>query len=225
MTLPMQVGLLKSDHGLRRQVIVESLLKDIVHGRLVPGQHLVAQALAERFGVSHTPIREALMALVGSGVVDLLPNRGAVVRRLTTVEVREIYQVRCALECEAVRTACGRIDPEELLAVREALRGLIGRNPSDRDGSIEAGGRRIRLRGNRLGRGPAPGFAPRPDMALHGADGTPAVARQQGLDDLEVLPGFLGEPTVIVTGLDVLPGSVSKGTKENLQAVDFLDQE
>ena len=137
MSVPMQVGLLKSDHGLRRQVIVESLLKDIVHGRLRPGQHLVAQALAQRFGVSHTPIREALMALAGSGVVDLLPNRGAIVRRLTAVEIREIYQVRCALECEAVRSACGRIDPVELLAVREALRGLIGRESPDRHGSIE----------------------------------------------------------------------------------------
>jgi len=53
----LQVGLSKCDHGLRRQAIVESLLKDIVHGRLRPGQHLVAEALARRFGVSHTPIR------------------------------------------------------------------------------------------------------------------------------------------------------------------------
>jgi len=135
-SVPMQVGLFKSDHGLRRQAIVESLLKDIVHGRLQPGQHLVAQALAQRFGVSHTPIREALMALAGSGMVDLLPNRGAVVRRLTSVEIREICQVRCALECEAVRSACGRIDPVALLAIREALQGLIAGESPDRHGSI-----------------------------------------------------------------------------------------
>ena len=77
------------------------------------------------------------MALAGGGVVDLLPNRGAVVRRLTSVEIREICQVRCALECEAVRSACGRIDRTELLAVREALRGLMGRESPDRHGSIE----------------------------------------------------------------------------------------
>lgn len=139
MSVPSQVGLLKSDHGLRRQAIVESLLKDIVHGRLLPGQHLVAQALAERFGVSHTPIREALMALAGSGVVDLLPNRGAVVRRLTSTEIREICQVRCALECEAVRSACGRIDAVELLAIQAALRGLIGReSPAGHSSIVEA---------------------------------------------------------------------------------------
>ncbi len=137
MSVPMPVGLLKSDHGLRRQAIVEFLLKDIVQGRLQPGQHLVAQALAERFGVSHTPIREALMALAGSGVVDLLPNRGAVVRRLTSVEIREICQVRCALECEAVRSACGRIDRAALLSVQEVLRGLMDRESPDRHGSIQ----------------------------------------------------------------------------------------
>ena len=69
------------DHGLRRQAIVQSLLADVFQGRLAAGQHLVTQELADRFGVSHTPIREALIALAGIGIIDLLPNRGAVVRR------------------------------------------------------------------------------------------------------------------------------------------------
>jgi DNA-binding GntR family transcriptional regulator len=118
-------GALKLDHGRRRHVIVESLLKEIVQGHLRPGQHLVTQALARRFGVSHTPVREALIALAGVGVVDLPPNRGAVVRRVTPRDVREICQVRRALECEAVRLACGRIDPAALRGLREALLGLL----------------------------------------------------------------------------------------------------
>ena len=73
---------LKCDHGLRRQAIVDSLLTDVFQGRFRAGQHLVVQELADRFGVSHTPIREALIALAGTGIVDLLPNRGAVVRRV-----------------------------------------------------------------------------------------------------------------------------------------------
>jgi DNA-binding GntR family transcriptional regulator len=112
---------------MRRKAVVEDLLREVVHGRLRPGQHLVTRALAERFGVSHTPIREALIALAGIGVVDLLPNRGAVVRRVSPAEVREICQVRRALECEAVRGACGRIDPAELLVLREAFRGMIAK--------------------------------------------------------------------------------------------------
>ena len=111
--------------GLRRQSIVQSLLADVFHGRLRAGEHLVTQELAARFGVSHTPIREALIALAGVGVIDLLPNRGAVVRRITAKEVREVSQVRRALECEAVRTACGRIDLAALHALAADLKRLM----------------------------------------------------------------------------------------------------
>ena len=104
----------KGDHGLLRQKIVEQILADVFRGGLTAGRHLVTQELADRFQVSHTPIREALIALAGIGIIDLLPNRGAVVRRVTSKEVKEVMQVRRALECEAVRLACGRIDLAEL---------------------------------------------------------------------------------------------------------------
>lgn len=97
-----------------RQKIVEQLLAEVFRGRLTAGRHLVTQELAERFEVSHTPIREALIALAGIGIIDLVPNCGAIVRRVTSREVVEVMQVRRALECEAVRLACGRIDLAEL---------------------------------------------------------------------------------------------------------------
>ncbi len=109
------------DHGLRRQAIVASLLTDVFQGRLKAGQHLVTRELAARFGVSHTPVREALIALEGVGIINLLPNRGAVVRRVGPREVREVCQVRRALECEAVRLACGRIDSIELAELAEGF--------------------------------------------------------------------------------------------------------
>lgn len=115
-------------HGLRRDVIVESLLADIFHGRVMAGQHLVTQELAERFGVSHTPIREALIALGGIGLITLQPNRGALVRQISAKEVREVCRVRRALECEAVRSACGRIDRAELEKLRDELQKLRGLN-------------------------------------------------------------------------------------------------
>src|SRR5262249_8939914 len=95
---PRQSEPLTCDHGLRRQAIVQSLLTDVFQGRLRAGQRLVTQDLAERFGVSHTPIREALIALAGIGIIDLLPNRGAVVRPVTAKDVREVCQVRRVLE-------------------------------------------------------------------------------------------------------------------------------
>jgi DNA-binding GntR family transcriptional regulator len=111
--------------GSRRQAIVQALLTDVFQGRLRAGTHLVTQELAQRFGVSHTPIREALIALAGVGIIDLLPNRGAIVRRVTPREVREVCQVRRVLECEATRSACGRIDLAELHALADALRRMI----------------------------------------------------------------------------------------------------
>lgn len=113
------------DRGQRRQVIVESLLAEVFTGRLRAGQHLVTQDLAERFGVSHTPIREALIALAGVGVIDLLPNRGALVRQVTAKDVREVCQVRRVLECEATRLACGRIGLEELETIAAELTKLL----------------------------------------------------------------------------------------------------
>jgi DNA-binding GntR family transcriptional regulator len=112
------------DRGSRRQSIVAAVLADIFRGEFRPGQHLGTQELAERFGVSHTPIREALIALSAVGVIDLLPNRGAVVRRLSAKDVREVCLVRRALECEAVRSACGRIDLAALAEIAAELRRL-----------------------------------------------------------------------------------------------------
>ncbi len=124
-------------NGQRRQAIVQALLTDVFQGRLRAGAHLVTQELAERFGVSHTPIREALIALAGIGVIDLLPNRGARVRRVTPHEVREVCQVRRALECEATRSACGRIDLAELHALAGDLRRMIARKPRSEPRFIE----------------------------------------------------------------------------------------
>jgi DNA-binding GntR family transcriptional regulator len=128
---------LNLEHGLRRQAIVESILADVFLGRLRAGQHLVTQELADRFGVSHTPIREALISLSGVGIVDLLPNRGAVVRPVTARDVREICQVRRALECEATRQACGRIDLGELHTLAAELRRLRDIRPPSASKFIE----------------------------------------------------------------------------------------
>jgi DNA-binding GntR family transcriptional regulator len=128
---------MKHDHGQRRPAIVASLLADVFQGRLRAGQHLVTRELAARFGVSHTPIREALIAMAGIGVIDLVPNRGAVVRRVTPRDVREVCQVRRVLECEAVRRACGRVGPVELTELTEGLRRQLEAGSGDPAAFIE----------------------------------------------------------------------------------------
>jgi DNA-binding GntR family transcriptional regulator len=116
---------LNCHHGLRRQTIVQTLLADVFQGRLRAGAHLVTQELAQRFGVSHTPIREALVALAGIGIIDLLPNRGAIVCRVSSSDVREVCSVRRILECAATRSACGRIELAELHALAADLKRLM----------------------------------------------------------------------------------------------------
>ncbi|MGL4512721.1 MAG: GntR family transcriptional regulator [Lacipirellulaceae bacterium] len=108
-------------HGELRRTIVESLLKDILDGKLAAGERLVTESMATRFGVSHTPIREAFGTLAGMGVVELAANKGAVVKKLSPGYVREIMYVRAVLEAEAIRTACGRVPQSELLDLRAAF--------------------------------------------------------------------------------------------------------
>ncbi len=118
-------SILQCDHGQRRHAIVQSILTEVFEGRIHAGQHLVTEDLAKLFGVSHTPIREALIELAAIGMIDLLPNRGAIVRHVTVQEVLEISQVRGILECEATRSACGRCNPAELKSLRSELQQLI----------------------------------------------------------------------------------------------------
>jgi DNA-binding GntR family transcriptional regulator len=119
---PKRSSLRDCDHGLRRQLLVQSLLMEIFQGSIQAGDHLVTQELATRFGVSHTPIREALITLAGIGFVEIVPNRGAIVRQVTPKEVKEVCQVRRVLECEATRLASGKIDRPTLEALSVELR-------------------------------------------------------------------------------------------------------
>ncbi len=126
---------LRCDHGLRRQAVVQGVLTEVFQGRLRAGQHLVTQQLADRYGVSHTPVREALAALSGIGIVELLPNRGAVVRLVTARDVLEVCEVRRLLECEAVRLACGRVAAGALERLQQKTHDLLdgpGANLADR---------------------------------------------------------------------------------------------
>lgn len=92
----------------------------VLSGAVPVGTRLRQEALAEEFGVSRTPVREALRQLQASGLVELLPNRGAVVRGPSAREIREAYEVRAELEGLAAELAAERISDQDLLRLREA---------------------------------------------------------------------------------------------------------
>jgi DNA-binding GntR family transcriptional regulator len=100
---------------MARQPRVRDLLEEaILEGELKPGERLRAEALAQRFGTSRTPIREALVQLEGQGLVELEPNRGAVVRTFDRDDVRDLYEVRALLEPAAAARAAQRISGADL---------------------------------------------------------------------------------------------------------------
>src|SRR5262245_33977266 len=93
----------------------------VLAGEIPTGSWLRQETLAAQFGVSRTPVREALRKLQATGLVQLEPNRGAVVRGLTEREIREAYEVRAELEGLAAELACERIREPELKELREAV--------------------------------------------------------------------------------------------------------
>jgi len=91
----------------------------ILSGSLKPGERLRAEALAQRFGTSRTPIREALLVLEAEGLVEVEPHRGAVVRAFDAGDLRELYELRAVIEPLAAARAAARIRPPALARLRE----------------------------------------------------------------------------------------------------------
>src|SRR6266568_8237789 len=103
-------------HGSTPDAVREALRRAISAGELAPGIQLRQDELAEKFGTSRIPVREALRHLEAEGFVTFLPNRGAVVSDLSIDEVVELLEIRIALECHALRLAIpamGEIDLDE----------------------------------------------------------------------------------------------------------------
>ncbi|MZE53903.1 GntR family transcriptional regulator, partial [Streptomyces sp. SID5770] len=84
-------------HSVRGQVL-EALRTALVGGELVPGEVYSAPALAERFGVSATPVREAMQRLAVEGAVEVVPNRGFRVTERTPRELAELAEIRALIE-------------------------------------------------------------------------------------------------------------------------------
>ncbi|KWO43656.1 GntR family transcriptional regulator [Burkholderia sp. MSMB1459WGS] len=105
--------------------IAASLRDMIVNGELAAGERLVERDLAERFGISRIPMREAIQRLEREGLLDIFRNRGAVVRMLSASDVQEIYDLRVLLEGDAIYRSVKHLD-DETLARAELVHRLLG---------------------------------------------------------------------------------------------------
>ena len=112
-----------------RDVVFNTLRRAILRGELKPGERLMEIRLANKLGVSRTPIREAIRKLELEGLVLMVPRKGAEVAEITEKNLRDVLEVRCALEELAVQLACDRIDPERMQQLLDAaahFRDILG---------------------------------------------------------------------------------------------------
>lgn len=103
-----------------RDVVFNTLRQAILTGELKPGERLMEIHLANRLGVSRTPIREAIRKLELEGLVTMIPRRGAEVAQITEKSMSDVLEVRRAMDALCVELACERITEEELAQLKEA---------------------------------------------------------------------------------------------------------
>ena len=101
--------------------VTSTLEAEILTGKLAAGTALTEQSLSVRLGVSRTPIRAALHTLAEEGLINLVPNRGAVVVGVTREDLIDIYKIRMRLEGLASALAAERISKEDLATLRESV--------------------------------------------------------------------------------------------------------
>lgn len=102
--------------------VYEKVKDRILSGELQPGARLKDDELARTFGVSNTPVREAMGELEKDGLVETIPYRGRFVKKMSIEETREVYDVRMALEGLAVRLAAERITESQLAEMEEVVK-------------------------------------------------------------------------------------------------------
>ncbi len=108
-----------------REVVFEHLRSAILDGTLLPGERLMEVQLADKLGVSRTPIREAIRKLELEGLVEMIPRRGAQVSDLSVKDVADVLDVREALEGLAASLAAENISVEELKELEKAYHALV----------------------------------------------------------------------------------------------------
>ena len=109
--MPIDFEVTMNEYLPLRDVVFNTLRRAILRGELKPGERLMEIQLANKLGVSRTPIREAIRKLELEGLVLMIPRKGA---EVTEKNLRDVLEVRCALEELAVQLACDRINQEEI---------------------------------------------------------------------------------------------------------------
>lgn len=101
-------------HQTLREQLADYLKDSIIKGHLKPGERIAEPELAERFGISRTPVREAFRQLESEGFLTVIPRRGATVSPITDRDVKEFYTIKALLEGYAARIACPKFTEKKI---------------------------------------------------------------------------------------------------------------
>lgn len=105
--------------------VVRRVREMIFEGELQPGAHVPERVLCEKFGISRTPLREAMKVLATEGLIELLPHRGAVVTALSARDVEDMFQVMGALEALVGEIVCTRISEADIKTLHKLHKQMV----------------------------------------------------------------------------------------------------
>ena len=108
-----------------REIVYNTLREAILNGKLQSEERLMENQLAQRLGVSRTPIREALRMLAQENLVGIVPRKGAQVLKMSEKDVKDILEVRASLETLAVELAAIRITDEEVASLKKIHKNFV----------------------------------------------------------------------------------------------------
>lgn len=124
------------DHRPLREIVAERIRSMIIGGTLKPGQRLIEGHIAEQLGVSRNPVREAIRSLEATGLIEVVPRKGAQVSQIDVEEVRQIQELRFAIEGLAAELAAQRRTEDDVARLRECIdRGLAATKSGDKVGA------------------------------------------------------------------------------------------
>ncbi|MEM7339930.1 MAG: GntR family transcriptional regulator [Actinomycetota bacterium] len=114
-------GPIGDHHRPLREVVADEIRSMILRGDLVPGERIQETAIAEQFGVSRNPVREAIRVLEATGLIDVVPRIGASVALFDVEDLRQLLEIRAVLEALAAESAATHHRPEDLIEIDRHL--------------------------------------------------------------------------------------------------------
>jgi DNA-binding GntR family transcriptional regulator len=109
----------KNSSKSKKAIVYENLKSRIIKNLISPGEPLSEGVLSKELKISKTPIREALQQLEKEGFIESVPAKGAFVSMISIQDIRELFEIREVLECEVIRRAALKADPQKVEAIRD----------------------------------------------------------------------------------------------------------